>query len=239
MLQNKALAGLLLVATLLLAASAIYLEGTSLLRPVLASILLLAFVPLTFARHYDAHKKRRMASKIPIFLSDIERATRIGMPRHAALGMLAAKDYGELNPGLSQMKEEMSEGETFEHAIRNLADRLAGTHHYHVLHNLAHGGDLASAGRHLRELESIDGVHRLKYQAYTLAMYALLFTFAVSVTLVGKAYLPGSLPIQVIWIQAVFTGIATGKLAENSFLAGINHAILLVIIGTLPYLALS
>lgn len=239
MLQNKALAGILLAATLLLAFSASYLKGTSLLKPVLAAILVLAFAPLAFARYYNAHKKKGMASRIPLFLSDIGRATRTGMPHHKAAGMLAAKDYGELNPGLLQMRNDLSQGKTFEHAIRNLADRLAGTHHYHVLHNLAHGGEFASAGRHLRELESIEDSHLLKFRTYTLSLYALLFTFAVVVTLLGKAYVPGSLPIRLIWIQSVFTGIAAGKLAENSFLSGIKHAILLVIIGTLPYIALS
>ncbi len=239
--EKKSLAAALFSATLLLALSAAYLKGTPLFRPAAAAAFLLALAPIVAVGIYNSRKKLVLASKIPVFLHDLGRAAKAGMPHSRAVAALSAKDYGALNTELSQMRREMSDGRSFEHTLRDLADRLEGTHSHHVLHNLSSGGDFHAAGTHLRELEAIDYMRSLKFRVYALSLYALFFIFAVVATLMEKAYpTSGMQPyLSLIWIQAVFTGIAAGKLAENSFLSGAKHALLLLIIGTLPYIALS
>jgi flagellar protein FlaJ len=235
------LEAVLVLATLVLAASAIYLQGTPLLKPALIAAVLLALVPLALARYHGSRKRREMASRMPAFLHDMGHAIKAGLSHPKAAGALAAKDYGALNPELSRMRRELSEGKSFEHSLRGLADRLEGTHSHHVLHNLSFGGDFHAAGMRLRELDEIEEIESLRFRAYALSLYALFFIFSIIVSFLQKAFPPQQelALFHLIWIQAVFTGIAAGKLAENSFLSGAKHALVLFIIGAVPYIALS
>lgn len=89
------------------------------------------------------------------------------------------------------------------------------------------------------EVPSVEEARARRFRRYAPPLYLLFLVFASATATMGKAYPSGDLPLQLIGMQAVFTGIATGKLAENSLSAGAKHAPALFIIGAIPYLLVS
>ena len=202
--------------------------------------------------HYSKIKK--IESLFPIFLHDVTENVKAGMTLPQSIKAATSNDYGLLTPYVKEISAKISWGIPLDRVLMEVADELNSQTMRRTVQtiNEAHrsGGRihtvLDSVSRALQELEKIKRERSSSVYSQMINSYVIFFIFlgvmiGMSSFLIpafkfeeGQSDIGTVLPEIFFWIiiiQGVFAGLAVGKMAEGSIIAGAKHSFVLTIIG--------
>jgi flagellar protein FlaJ len=203
-------------------------------------------------KHYS--KVKKIESLFPIFLHDVTENVKAGMTLPQAIKATTSNDYGLLTPYVKEISAKISWGIPLDKVLMEVADSLNSSSMRRTVQtiNEAHrsGGKihtvLTSVSKALQELERIKRERSSSVYSQMINSYVIFFIFlgvmiGLSTFLIPafrfeetQSEIGNVLPEIFFWIiiiQGVFAGLAVGKMAEGSIIAGAKHSFVLTIIG--------
>ena len=220
----------------------------------LVAMIVIVGMPLFY--RYNAYKKtKRIELLFPKYLRDVAENISVGMTLPQAMKSASTNDYAELTPYVKAMSNKIEWGIPFDKVLMDFASHTGSKSMRRNIQtiNEAHrsGGTidtiLKSVAQSLQELEIIKkersiSVYSQMVNGYTIYVIFLGVMIALSTVLVPTfnsfgGVQPGmqeaftEIFTSITVIQGFFAGIAIGKMAEGSLMAGIKHSLVLVIFG--------
>ena len=218
-------------------------------------------VPLIY-RYNEYSRKKKIENTFPIFLRDVTKNISIGMTLPQAIRSAATNDYSSLTPYVKEMSAKISWGIPFERVLVDFAEKIGSTSLMRTVQtiNEAHrsGGTvdvvLEAVSESLKEIERIkkeraSSVYSQMINGYLIYVIFLgvmiglssflLPTFRFSETMPDLGNVFNEIFRNLIIIQGFFAGLAIGKMAEGTVLAGVKHSIVLVVVGYSAFILLG
>ncbi len=215
-------------------------------------------VPLLY-RYSEFKKIRKIEEMFPKYLDDIAENISAGMTLPQAIRATESIDYGVLTPYVREMASKVTWGITFEKIMEDFAKKTGSKSMRRnvqtIIETHRSGGSmdtvLKSVGQSLIELERIKKERSASVYAQMINGYLIYIVFlgvmiGLSSVLVPAFRLGETLPdLQVVFveifralivIQGFFAGLAIGKMAEGTLIAGIKHSLVLVVVGYSAFL---
>lgn len=222
---------------------------------------LIAIVPpfLLFYSKYKIGKE--IEGQFIMFIADLTEAIDSGMTLPIALKHSAKRGYGVLTPYVKEIHNKVDWGVPFEQALSMFADKVksvpikrsVGT----IIETYKVGGKISDTlkaiGQSLIEISKIKQERSASVQSQIVTSYLIFFVFIFILVLLQAFLLPAlgtaavagleeapeETPMEIysqtfinfIIVQGFFAGLATGKMAEGSLVAGFKHSLVLIIIG--------
>lgn len=216
-------------------------------------------VPLLY-RYTQYAKIKKIESLFPVFLRDITQNIDAGMTLPQAIRSTTSNDYGVLTPYANDISAKISWGISFERVLHDFATNLKSQNLMRTVQTIieAHrsGGTmntvLEAVAESLREIEKIKkersaSVYSQMINGYLIYVVFLGVMIGLSTFLIptfrleesGAADLAKIFPElfrSLIVIQGFFAGMAVGKMAEGTLLAGVKHSLVLSVFGYTAFL---
>ncbi len=215
-------------------------------------------IPLMY--RYTLFKKIRKIEEIfPKYLSELAENISAGMTLPQAIRATQTGDYGVLTPYVHEMASKVTWGISFERIMEDFA-RKSGSKGMKrnvqtIIETHRSGGSmdtiLKSVAQSLIELEKVKKERSASVYAQMINGYLIYVVFlgvmiGLSSVLVPAFRLGETLPDldavfseifrALIVIQGLFAGLSIGKMAEGTLVAGVKHALVLVVIGYSAFL---
>lgn len=211
-------------------------------------------VPLLF-RYTRYSKFKRIESVFPNFLRDITESVNTGMTVTQAIRTASRNDYGELTPYAREMAAKISWGVPLSQVLEDFANKIGSISLKRTVQtiNEAHksGGTiqtvLSAVAETTQEIEKIKKERSASVYAQMINGYLIFFIFLGVMVGISSFLIPAfqfgdasqselnqllpELFRNLVVIQGVFAGLAVGKMAEGTFLAGAKHSLVLTILG--------
>lgn len=223
----------------------------------LAAVIILG-IPLLY-RYAEFKKIRKIEEMFPKYLNDVAENISAGMTLPQAIKSTITIDYGVLNPHVKEMASKVTWGITFEKIMEDFAKKTGSRSMKRnvqtIIETHRSGGSmdtvLKSVGQSLVELERIKKERSASVYAQMINGYLIYIVFlgvmiGLSSVLVPAFRLGETLPdLQIVFveifralivIQGFFAGLAIGKMAEGTLIAGIKHSLVLVVVGYTAFL---
>ena len=221
------------------------------------SILILLGVPTTF-EYIKYRTNREIEEKFPDFLRDVAESVRTGMTLPQAI--LAAKEsyYGSLTPYVKRMVVQIDWGVPFDKILLDfskkttpLIKRTVST----IIEIHRSGGDIIevfdSIGRSSLQVNKIKKERSATIYSQMLIGYVIFFIFVAVLIILQVLLIPNitsfspieeteveslnfaysNLFLQLVLIEGFFSGLIIGKMSEGTMIAGLKHALILLLIG--------
>jgi len=209
--------------------------------------------------YFDSRRKDSIDNNLPSLLRDIAEAGRTGMTLTRAIEVNAERDYGPLTEELRKTVAQLTWKIPLETALQSFGDRcdtpLARRTTLLILEASKAGGDIQesidSVNRHIEELQSIERKRKTQMRPYIALIYISFFVFLVTVFIIvtqffasvssmgGLAFV-GAKPVSVesysqiflymAIVEAIFGGLAGGKMSSGSLKHGFKHVLVLTVI---------
>jgi len=222
---------------------------------------LIAIVPpfLIYYSKYKINKE--MESEFILFVTDLTESIDSGMTLPIALKHSAKRDYSSLTPYVREISTKVDWGIPFEKALVLFAEKSKSTPIRRsvstIIETYKVGGKLSDTlraiGRSLIEINKIKQERSASVQSQLVTSYLIFFVF-IFILVILQTFLLPALPsttgtdvsdtgaeippelfaqtfINFIIVQGFFAGLATGKMAEGSLVAGFKHSLMLITIG--------
>ena len=222
-----------------------------------AAVIILG-IPLLF-KYKEFMKVRKIEELFPKYLSDVAENISAGMTLPQAIRATASIEYGELTPYVKAMASKVSWGITFEKIMDDFAKKSGSKSMKRnvqtIIETHRSGGAmdtiLKSVAQSLIELERVKKERSASVYAQMINGYLIYIVFlgvmiGLSSVLVPAFRLGDTLPDlenvfteifrALIVIQGFFAGMSIGKMAEGTLVAGIKHALVLVVVGYSAFL---
>ena len=222
--------------------------------PILNMLALVVGIGLPlFHRYLFRLHVRKLEEMFPRFLRDVTESLNSGMTLPQAFKAVSLNDYGVLTPFVRDMAAKISFGITFEKVLENFANEVNTSAMKRsvqmIIETHRSGGTVATVldavAESLQELEKlkkqrISTIYTQMVNGYIIYIIFLGIMIALSSFLLPTFeidLLPNmqsmftELFVSLIVVQGFFSGIAIGKLSEGTFLAGVKHAAVLIIVG--------
>ncbi len=222
-----------------------------------AAVIILG-IPLMY-KYNDYHHTKQIEVMFPKYLRDVAQNIAAGMTLPQAMKSTLVNDYGVLNPYIKELSAKISWGVSFEKAMHEFAQK---THSVSMRRNIQtviethkSGGQidtiLVSVAQSLQDLEKIKKERSASVYAQMINGYLIYVVFlgvmvGLATVLIPAFRLGETLPdLQQVFIdmfraltviQGFFAGLAIGKMAEGTLVAGIKHSMALVILGYSTFL---
>jgi len=209
--------------------------------------------------YFDIRRKDSIDNNLPSLLRDIAEAGRTGMTLTRAIEVNAERDYGPLTEELRKTVAQLTWKVPLETALRSFSDRcdtpLARRTTLLILEASRAGGDIQesidSVNRHIEELQSIERKRKTQMRPYIALIYISFFVFLVTVFIIvtqffatvssmGGLGFVGAKPVSVetysqiflymAIVEAIFGGLAGGKMSSGSLKHGFKHVLVLTVI---------
>ncbi len=227
---------------------------------------LIGTIPFATGKYFEFSRMRRMEEEFPSFLADVTSGVDSGMSIPQAIYVTKDREYGLLNKEIELMARQISWGIPFENVFKRFAERAKSPYieklTYLIIEANKAGGDireiLGSASRNARDLKNIEKEINTMIKPYVLICYITYFVFLVVILVLYKSFiLPLSqsggglvktgfteeqyttLFFRMLMMQGLFIGLAAGKMAEKKIIAGLKHAIILIIAGYIMFNAVA
>jgi len=214
--------------------------------------------------YFDNRRKDSIDNNLPNLLRDIAEAGRTGMTLTRAIEVNAERDYGPLTEELRKTIAQLTWKVPLETALQSFSDRcdtpLARRTALLVQEASKAGGDIQesidSVNRHIEELQSIERKRKTQMRPYIALIYISFFVFLVTVFIIvtqffatvssigGLGFL-GAKPVPVetysqiflymAIVEAVFGGLAGGKMSSGSVKHGLKHVLVLTVISFIVF----
>ena len=222
--------------------------------------ILIAIFPPAFLDLVDRRWKETINKNIVYLISNVAEAHRTGMTFVQAIEESAKADYGPLSKELERAVTHMSWGATYEEALRSMAKHIDTPVVYRSVEALIEVGRsggrriselLDMLSTHIRDLQDMKGERSRQMVPYVGIIYASFFVFLFVVIILFEtvfvhlsealtAGFGGLAAIDVkayyVWfyhmtvIEAVISGLVSGKMGEGTVGAGLKHILLLLAI---------
>ncbi|MFH0949184.1 MAG: type II secretion system F family protein [Candidatus Aenigmatarchaeota archaeon] len=212
------------------------------------------FIGMPVAYKYIQNQRIKKIEKLfPKFLRDITEDIKSGMTLPQAFKAASKNNYDALTPYVKEMSAKISFGITFEKVLKNFASKVGSKNMKRniemIIETHKSGGAVASVLEavygSLEELEKIKKERSATIYAQMINGYLIYIIFLGIIVALTKFLLPTfqmgvstspkSMFLEIfrmlIIIQGFFSGLAIGKLAEGTLVAGFKHAFILVTIG--------
>jgi len=203
---------------------------------------------------------RAYESNFTFFIRDLTECLRGGLNIVSALESLKKNDYKELNPLIKKLVAEVKAGIPFDLALQRLAKR---TNSKLILkmcltigQSIKSGGDVAdildAISKSAMEIEKIRRERKLHLSSLTLNLYIIYFVFLAIIIVILRFLIPELIKNaqmkvdmnflknvifrNMIIIQGLFIGLNIGNIVEGSFIAGIRHALIMIIAGLIIWI---
>lgn len=224
----------------------------------LASVIILA-IPL-FYKYFDYKKIKKIETIFPKYLRDISENISTGMTLPQAMKAATSNEYAELTPYVKELASKVEWGIPFDKVLLNFAKRSKSRNMRRNVQTIieAHqsGGTidtiLKSVAQSLQDLERIkkeraSSVYAQMTNGYLIYVIFLGVMLGLSTVLIPafssfggtqsglQAAMTETFQSLTI-IQGLFAGLAIGKMAEGTLVAGIKHAVVLVVLGYSAFL---
>ncbi len=225
----------------------------------------IAVLPPGIASVFHGQWKNKIEKAMPEFLRDLAVATRTGMPLQVALEHSSKRNYGPLTLELQRLVAHMSWGMNFNESLMQFSNGIdlptVKKASVLIVEAGRHGGDLSNIFESTASyVENVNNwANRRKMQTFP---YVAIFYFSVIIFLFiiivisNMIFLPvsqmsqaGSSLIQAIFtpgeakrvflhtalLEALFGGMLSGKINEDSFMAGLKHSAILAIVSGVAF----
>ncbi len=225
----------------------------------------IAVLPPGIASVFHGPWKNKIEKAMPEFLRDLAVATRTGMPLQVALEHSSKRNYGPLTLELQRLVAHMSWGMNFNESLMQFSNGIdlptVKKASVLIVEAGRHGGDLSNIFESTASyVENVNNwANRRKMQTFP---YVAIFYFSVIIFLFiiivisNMIFLPvsqmsqaGSSLIQAIFtpgeakrvflhtalLEALFGGMLSGKINEDSFMAGLKHSAILAIVSGVAF----
>ena len=216
--------------------------------------------PPSFVTIIHNRWKNKIEKAMPEFLRDLATSIRTGMPIQTALEHASKRMYGPLTNELKLLVSHMSWGLNFDEALTKFSDRvdlpLVTKATVLILEASRHGGDLSdiidSTARYVENVNAWSLRRKMQTLPYVAIFYfsVVLFLFIiiliskmifVPISELAKSGVPLIRPIltstetrriflHTSLLESLFGGVIAGKINEDTFLGGLKHATVLIIV---------
>ncbi len=222
---------------------------------------MIAIVPpfLIFYTRFKVSKE--MEEQFILFITDLTESIDSGMTLPIALKHSSKRDYRSLNRHVRDISNKVDWGIPFEEALLGFAKKIKSTPIKRsvttIIETYKVGGKISDTlkaiGKSLIEISNIKKERSLSVQSQIVTSYLIFFVFIFILVILQTFLIPPlaetrssalsaeteSIPpelfsqtfINFIIVQGFFAGLATGKMAEGSTIAGLKHSIVLIVIG--------
>lgn len=217
-----------------------------------AAIVILG-IPLMY-KYRDYRRIKVIESMFPKYLQDLSSNLSTGMTLPQAMRAVKSNEYGILNRYVKELEAKVNWGISFEKALEEFA-RKTGSSAMHrsvqtIIETHRSGGTidtiLDSVASSLQALEKIkkersSSVYAQMINGYMIYIVFLGVMIGLSTVLVPAFRTEGApQQLEAVFkelfraltvIQGFFAGLAIGKMAEGTLVAGIKHSLVLVVFG--------
>lgn len=227
---------------------------------------LIGVTPFAGGKFIEFRRMRKMEEEFPDFLADVSSGVDSGMSIPQAIYVTKDREYGLLNKEISKMAKQISWGIPFERVFTKFTERTNSPYieklTYLIIEANKAGGDireiLGAAARNARELKNIEREIGTMIKPYILICYITYFVFLIVILILYKTFiLPmaggasgfiqaaftpeefTTLFFRMLMLQGLFIGLAAGKMAEKKIIAGLKHAIILIVVGYIMFNAVA
>jgi len=218
-------------------------------------------IPLFYKyNQYKASKK--IESVFPKYLRDLAENIATGMTLPQAMRAVSAHDYDVLTPYIKDMSAKISWGVSLEKVLTDFADKV-GTETMRrnirsIIETHRSGGSIdtimTAVAESSQELEKIKKERSASVYSQMVNGYMIYIVFLGVMIALSSVLIPAfkfeeigsdmqgtfaEIFRSLVIIQGLFAGLAIGKMAEGQLMAGIKHAIVLVVFGYSAFLLLG
>lgn len=205
-------------------------------------------------------RKREIEEQFIVFVMDLADTIESGMTLPVALKHLSKKSYSSLTPYIKELSAKIDWGISFENAINILSKKTRSVVIKRAVDTIIEsykvGGNvvdtLRAVSRSLIEIDKIKKERSASVHSQIVTSYLIFFVFifilvilqaflipALSTEMVGFGKRRVEIPVEIysdmfikfLVIQGFFAGLAIGKMAEGSIVAGFKHSIVLIVFG--------
>ena len=222
-------------------------EIYSIIQPMINMLgAMIAIVPpvLIFYTRYKANKE--IESQFTIFITDFTEAIDSGMTLPMALRFCGTKSYGVLTPSIKAITAQVDWGIPFREALKMFSRKVGSITVRRAITTIIETYKVGG---------KISDTLKAVVQSQILTSYLIFFVFIFILVILQSFLIPaltpqtdvagistmsgGAMPemfppeifVNFIIVQGFFAGLATGKMAEGSVIAGVKHSLVLIVIG--------
>lgn len=238
-------------------------------QPQIFSILNLVAVIITLgiplmSKYSDYKNVKKIEELFPKFLSDVTSNIRSGMTLPQAIRATTSNYYDVLTPHVHQINAKISWGIPLDIVLMDFADRVKSDTLRRTVQTIieAHrsGGTIDTVLEAV--VESVQELEKIKKERSASVYSQMINGYLIYVVFLGvmiglSTFLIPSFQLQeggggtelsalyvelfrnLIVIQGFFAGIAIGKMSEGTVIAGMKHALVLVIFGYTAFVLLG
>ncbi len=253
--RNSRELSFLLAGIVIIAFSTLFVHRFSPLLSAILNILglLIGGVPGVWMLYRRHTAIKEMEERFVELMRDITDSIESGMTLPLALEHTAKRDYGHLSRHVNALASQVNWGIPFEKALIAFAKKT-GSHIIaravdSIIEIYKVGGKISSTltavAASLQVIEKIKSERASAARAQLVTIY-VIFAIFIAIMIMMQLFLLPQLPslgaafspafltgsfAAFILLQGFFAGLAAGKLAENSFSAGLKHALIYMIGG--------
>jgi len=224
----------------------------------MSSALIILGVPVAY-KYTDYKDSKQIEAIFPKYLRDVSQNIEAGMTLPQAMKATLSNDYGVLNPYIKELSAKISWGVSFERAMKDFAHKTKSAtmrrNIQTVIETHRSGGQLGtvlvSVAQSLSELEKIKKERSASIYSQMINGYLIYIVFLGVMIGMSTGLIPAFKMDQtnpgmnaafidmfraLTVIQGFFAGLAIGKMAEGTIMAGVKHSMVLVIFGYSAFL---
>jgi len=210
-------------------------------------------MPISY-KYSEFKRTREIEKAFPRFLSDINENINSGMSLPQAIRATKGIDYGAMTPYVNDIINKLNWGINFDTILKNFAKATRSPVIIRSVRtiNEAHksGGKIGTVmeavSRSVQTIEQIKKERTTRIYSQMINGYFIFFIFLGVIFGLSKFLIPSfqfqgtvagleeilkNIFRNLILIQGFFGGLAIGKMAEGSFVEGLKHSLILIIIG--------
>lgn len=218
--------------------------------------------PSLFLRYREYSHSKDIERRFPDFLRDVTEGIRAGMTLPIAIKSTERNKYGALSPHVKKIIAQIDWGVPFEQVLENFAKRGTKTMKRTVttiIETHRSGGNIAdvlsAVEKSVVQIDKIKTERAAHIYSQMITGYVIFFIFLgvmiglqkfllPSLTFMGEGGTAGAENLTKVYsvffqwlivIQGAFSGLAIGKMAEGSVMAGLKHSFVMVAIGFSAY----
>jgi len=221
---------------------------------------LIAVVPPSWIFYARYKRSKQIEQQFIIFIHDLTDSINSGMTLPTALRHCSKREYTALAPFINEMVAQVEWGVPFRKALKIFAQKtrslLIKRSVNTIIETYRIGGKVSdtlnAVGQSLVQIGKIKEERTASVHSQIITSYLIYFIFIFILVILQTFLIPalaqmpeqvggaGETPVSTLYangfvnfiiIQGFFAGLATGKMAEGSIVAGFKHSILLIATG--------
>jgi flagellar protein FlaJ len=250
------------LAAAIVATAFIRLRSLPLFDEYILLAMVVAIFPSAVLDYVDYRWRRSVDEHLPDLFRTIVQSEMTGMTLPQAVEEASKRRYGPLTAELKRMVARMSWGDSFEKALQSFGDRVSTSLTKRsvplVIEASRSGGHIEKVfeplGKFVQSTLTAEKERQTQTRPYVAIVYVSFFVFLFTVIMLFKTFFvqmaegpvmqtalltkdqARTLFFHMNVIQALFSGLVTGKMGEGTVSAGLKHSVVLLVIG---YLALK